>query len=178
MSVPTEALDALADLLVYPREDLDDRAGRAHLAAREISPAAEDALGRFLREAERLSPTEREELFTRTFDLNPVCCLEVGWHLWGDRYERGDFLARIRGLLREHGVEENGELPDHLSHVLPLLGRLDPGVGGELAEKVVRPALGKMRAALKDGDNPWRHVLVAAAEALAAAPAPAGEEAR
>ena len=30
-----------------------------------------------------------EETFTRTFDVNPACALEVGWHLFGEEYARG-----------------------------------------------------------------------------------------
>ncbi len=41
-----------------------------------------------------------EELYTRTFDLNPVCALEIGWHLFGEDYERGAFLVRMRDQLR------------------------------------------------------------------------------
>ena len=94
---------------------------------------------------EQLGSTELEELYTRTFDINPVCSLEVGWHLFGEDYNRGAFLVRMRGLLREHGIEEGAELPDHLESVLRVLDafvkrdRAVPGFRGNLCVGVLYP---------------------------------------
>ncbi len=57
---------------------------------------------------------------------------------------------------------ESGELPDHLSHVLPLLGSLAPEQAAELARGAVAPALATMSKALESTENPYRHVLAAA----------------
>ncbi len=46
---------------------------------------------------------EVEEAFTRTFDVNPACALEVGWHLFGEEYTAAMFLVRMREELRKHG---------------------------------------------------------------------------
>jgi len=103
-----------------------------------------------------------EELYTRTFDVNPVCSLEIGWHLFGEDYNRGAFLVRARGLLRAHGIAEGTELPDHLESVLLLLDAMERAGGGEagpFARRFVLPALRKMRAGFADGDNPYGAVL-------------------
>ena len=71
-------------------------------------------------------PAGLEELYTRTFDINPVCSLETGWHLFGEDYNRGAFLVRMRGLLRQHGIEEGAELTDHLESALRVLSVMEP----------------------------------------------------
>ena len=92
----------------------------------------------------KMSTAEVQELYTRTFDINPVCTLEVGWHVYGEDYARGEFLVKMRQRLRECGLSESKELPDHLTHVLALLVRLESGEADELAAGYVLPALKKM----------------------------------
>jgi len=84
--------------------------------------------------------------------MNPVSTLEIGWHLFGEQYERGEFLVNMRGRLREAGIPEIGELPDHLLHVLPLLDRLDPQDARAFADTFVLPALEKIAAGMPRGN--------------------------
>ena len=91
-----------------------------------------------------------QELYVQTFEFNPACTLEIGWHLYGENYERGEFLVRMREQLRRYGIAETSDLPDHLRHVLLLIGRADHHEATELAGQFVLPALGKIRGALKD----------------------------
>jgi nitrate reductase delta subunit len=114
----------------------------------------------FFDEIERVDPEGMEELYTRTFDLNPVATLELGWHLWGEQYERGRFLADLRAVQEELGVDAGTELPDHLTAVLSTLARLE--APESLAEKV-SPALAKIAAPLEEQGNPYRHLIRAAA---------------
>lgn len=96
-----------------------------------------------------------QELYVQTFEFNPACTLELGWHLFGETYERGEFLVKMRGELRRHGVEETSELPDHLTHILRLIGRMEHGEAALLAGESVLPALEKIR--LPEG-SPYRPV--------------------
>ena len=95
-----------------------------------------------------------------------MAALEVGWHLYGESYDRGRFLVRMRQLLEEVGVEETTELPDHLISVLPVLARLDPEGAAELARSSVLPAMERMLGGLAGTDNPYEDVLRAAADVL------------
>ena len=79
------ALPAIADLLDYPGSDWP---GKMSVCA--------DAANDFCRVVEKVSLSDLQELYTRTFDLNPVCALEVGYHLFGENYKRGEFLANLR----------------------------------------------------------------------------------
>lgn len=161
------SLEALAAVLTYPAGGYRERVSGCAAILAEFSGGASAEMAAFAGEVGDLEREELEELYTRTFDLDPASCLDLGWHLYGEAYERGRFLVRIRGLLREYGVRENGELPDHVTHVLPLLGHMDPRQASELAREAVMPALATMCETLQKADNPYYHVL-AAARALVA----------
>jgi nitrate reductase delta subunit len=170
MSAIRPACDRLADILAYPRASIAADAAAAASAVREWSEEAASHLEDLQARAARMSQSDWEELYTRTFDLHAPCCLEVGWQIFGDTYKRGSFLVRLRLAAREHGVSEDGELPDHLATVLRLLARLPEAEDPRgLVEEAVLPAVEKMRASLgEDGSNPYRAVLDAVAASLAA----------
>jgi nitrate reductase delta subunit len=113
-----------------------------------------------------LSVEQAQEMFTRTFDINPVCTLEIGWHIYGEDYARGAFLVKMREQLREWNLRESQELPDHLTHVLALLGRLEGEAADQLAARYVLPALDKMLDGMKDSDSPYKEVLRAVSQVV------------
>ena len=90
-----------------------------------------------------------QELYVQTFEFNPACTLEIGWHLFGENYERGEFLVRMREQLRRYAIAETSDLPDHLCHLLLLIGRADHHEAAELAGEFVLPALAKIKESLK-----------------------------
>jgi len=153
----TGRYEALAALFKYPDAEfetaLDDAA--------EIMDSTSDkeSFDSFRRRIAAMKAEEREELYTRTFDLNPVCTLEIGWQLFGEDYKRGAFLVKMRQLLREHGIPEETELPDHLTYMLSALDRIETESGRELAEKYIRPALKKMIDGFKERSNPYFSLL-------------------
>ncbi|MCC7154516.1 MAG: molecular chaperone TorD family protein [Bryobacterales bacterium] len=109
-----------------------------------------------------------QELYTQTFDWNPETTLDIGWHLFGENYDRGDFLVKLRGALKTHGLAESQELPDHLSHVLPLLDRLPEDERAEFAAKFVLPALDKLRDGLAKAESPFLPLAIAVRRQVAA----------
>lgn len=130
-----------------------DRPGPAR--AQEIQRTAEalrpgysdaaEALDAFVGVIGGLASDAFAELHVRTFDIQPIATLDLGYTLFGEDYKRGALLA---GLVREHreqGVDCGGELADHLPNVLRLLGRLPDGeVRTELVTVVLAPALENM----------------------------------
>ncbi len=160
------ALGAWRALLEYPAGGTDRiRAGVATLA-RE-APELEAELRPLSDYADTHPEGCLEELFTRTFDGNAERALEAGWHLHGESPSRGRFLVRMRELLREHGLAEGVELPDHLTNLLCLLERADGELARELAREALLPALSKIAAGFEDRSNPYRGVIVALARRLA-----------
>ncbi|MGE5056126.1 MAG: nitrate reductase molybdenum cofactor assembly chaperone [Acidobacteriota bacterium] len=148
---------AFAALLTYPDENY-----RQHVqSAQSLAPAECGALlAQFAESIEGLQIWELEELFTRTFDMNPMCSLELGWHLFGENYERGLLLVRLREELRQYEIPESTELPDHLTHILTLLGRMDHARAEDFTAACVLPAVTKMIGAVEGKGNPYQHVLL------------------
>jgi len=151
--------DLLAALLKYPDGDYLKAIEECQSRLQEEQPGAAGPIGRFARAVRGLSHEQRQELFVQTFDLNPVCVLEVGWHLYGDTYDRGPFLATMRQHMRRFDVKEDSELPDHLTHTLAVLGRMEAQEANRFAAQSILPALEKMLAGLKGKANPYEHVL-------------------
>ena len=85
--------------------------------------------------------------------------LEIGWHLYGENYDRGLFLVWMRQQLKEAGSEESQGLPDHISHVLPILGRMKREQADEFSGICVLPAMNVVLDAFKDTDNPYRNLV-------------------
>ena len=137
-----DALGWFKPLFAYPDEAYADRA--AACAAVTGSPE----MRAFANALAPLSSGQVQEAFIQAFDMNPNATLEIGWHLFGEQYERGEFLVSLRERLRAAEITECGELPDHLLHVLPLMARMDPDDARAFTDKCVLPALGKIEAGL------------------------------
>lgn len=147
----------LAALLAYPGPGFRDSLTRLAARLSVEEPRAAAALEPFTAFAAKSSEADLEEAFIRTFDFNPSCALELGWHLYGENYKRGEFLVELRRLMRRLGVAEGTELPDHLGSVLAVLPLLDAGEAAALVRDKILPALAKMRAAA--AGNPYDGVL-------------------
>lgn len=155
-----EMLPLLADALCYPSPGQLERI-EACLADQPPGDRR-GAVERFLKKMRGLRLSEREELYTRTFDLNPPAAPYVGYQTWGESYQRGIFLSDMNRALMDAGVETEGELPDHLVPVLRYLGRAADPLPGLV--EVFLPALERIQALLRQADsaNPYLDVLEAA----------------
>jgi nitrate reductase delta subunit len=164
-------LDAMASLFRYPgggqtdggpgdpQEEFVERLETCRELVEKCTPGRGEKLAALIERCRGMSRGEIEEMFTRTFEINPVCALEVGWHVYGEEYARGALMVRLREELREHGIPEITELPDHLTHVLQLLGRLDTELADDLSGRYVIPALGKMLEGIAGKDCPYEELL-------------------
>ncbi|MAG56060.1 MAG: hypothetical protein CMJ83_07200 [Planctomycetes bacterium] len=159
MRASTELHDRVAELLTYPGPDSADAVKRAIHHVSEALPEAGAHLADLATLAADGAPGEFEEKFCHTFDNNADRALEIGWQIWGENYDRGAFLVRMRSLMRTVGVPETAELPDHMSHALRVLGRLPEEAARNLVITTVLPAARKMRDGFKDEVNPYRGAL-------------------
>ncbi len=162
-----DTLTRLSALFRYPDEGY---AARAQALAAAIGSAA---VGSFATRIAGLTTTALQERYIDTFDLNPSATLEIGWHLFGEQYERGMFLVTLREGLRAAGIAETGELPDHLLHVLPLLDAMPPTDRDTFVERHLIPALDKIGAVVP-AENPFADLLGAIRELTAPAAAAGG----
>jgi nitrate reductase assembly molybdenum cofactor insertion protein NarJ len=65
----------------------------------------------------------------------------------------------MRGILRDLEITESVELPDHVSHMLSVIARAEPGLSRALARTVIAPALGKIEAGFSKKENPYYGVI-------------------
>ena len=161
-------LERLVPLFSYPDDGYAARASEsAQVLGLEPLCALADAIA-------ALPESDLQEQFVEAFDLDPDCSPDLGWHLYGERYERGEWLARLRGDLRRLGLEPSAELPDHLTNVLRILAHDDPARGDDLA-RAVAPALDSLHTALERRNSPFRHAVAAVRQAVAASSRGAGD---
>lgn len=169
MPIDRESLVLLSSVLEYPGPETQAVARQAadRLAGDHIALAR--ALWDLAVWLETAARGEAEERYTGLFDLNPVCTLHVGYQLFGETYQRGEFLAHLSRELRESGVSAGQELPDHLPTVLRLLATVDEQAAELLLEDALLPALQKMGQALADSQDCWSAIVKALPGCLSAA---------
>lgn len=155
-----EFLDSVADLLEYPAADWYGKLERCKLhGLREDRPDSE-FFSEFCLGIHRMTLIELQELYTRTFDLNPKCALEIGYHLFGEDYKRGEFLARLREDQNDLELGQEKQLPDYLPVLLRLLSRTS--AAEERAAMIgycLIPGLDKIIEVFNKGENPYGNVI-------------------
>ena len=135
-------------------------------AARRAPSVADpwDRLAEALEYPHEASPAVQER-YVETFDLDPASTLDVSWHLFGDRPERGQFLAHVREDLARAGVAENGDLPDHLPTLLRLIPRQEHCDAAALAAQIA-PAVARLLERQQAQSSPFAGTLDEVARAL------------
>lgn len=149
MNAAPHIYERLAELLEYPRPGTPDA---AKICADELSaraPEAANEVRSFATYAASADLHALEELYVRTFDLNPPATLDLGFQIFGESYKRGIFLVKMGGAARARGVDPGSELADHLPVVLRLLARLEEADDPRsLVDEVVLPAAHKIAGTL------------------------------
>ncbi len=163
MKISAEQLELVSAAFEYPAGNCAGIAVRARAASvglTDTHPEMAESLAALAAYLESAAPGEAEERYTSLFDLSPVCTLHLGFHLFGDAYQRGALLAGLATEQRQVGIEACHDLPDFLPTVLRLLGRLaDPDSQRILADSLILPALFRMNKALEASSAPWSPVL-------------------
>lgn len=152
---------AWRNALAYPQDGNCAPIRQALDALSTDRPELADSLRPLRDLAARGEPSVLEEAYMRTFDCNPDRALEVGWHLFGESYSRGNFLVRMRGFMRDGGIDEGGELPDHMCNVLAVVATADEVLSKALRTQYLLPALTKIELGFSDETDPYRGVIAA-----------------
>lgn len=154
----------LADILSYPQPGLNEKVKvTIEILVSESMPEAAAELGQFLKFSESQPLGGLEEIYTGTFDLNPLCTPYVGHYLFGENHKRSEFLVRLKEDFDVYGFTAEGEMPDHLSILLRFLALLEEDYPTHsFIRECLVPALSEMEAKPKEG-NPYHHVIRALA---------------
>lgn len=159
--------EPLADLLEYPEADWASRLAHCRLTLTPVNSPLAPAFDAFLEKVAAVPLTALQEQYTRAFDLNPVCPLEVGYYLFGEDYRRGVFLANLRETESPFELGQAHQLPDYLPVLLRLLIRLeDNELQSALRTDCLIPAVEKMEAALKKAGSLYADLLAVVGAAL------------
>lgn len=135
----------LAGLFPYPGPTFPQTAKQVQVFLDQYYPAAGIELEIFTKFVSTASPTELEELFNRTFEVQALTTLDLGYVLFGDDYKRGAVLVNLNREHRDAGIECQSELADHLPNILQLLSKMKkPELRAELVDKIVAPAVRKI----------------------------------
>lgn len=148
----------LADLFRYPKEDYKSNVNDCAAYLRDNYPAAFMVIQPFLDWVNSHDDYEIEELFGRTFHIQAICYLDLGYVLFAEDYKRGEFLVQVKKEQERARVDCGEELADNLPNVLKLMSVMeDEEFLKEFAVRIMKPALEKMvrefdesRIALKD----------------------------
>ena len=164
----TAAIAALGPLFEYPDGRFQERYEEALAAATSVSEDAAEALRAFWASVAGLSTEYAEELYTRSFDLSPVCVPYVSVHVFGpENFKRAELMTGLASAYDRVGYDRGAELPDHIAVVLSGAPLFDAEEWSDLSNYVLAPALEKMRIALESANSPWRHLACAVQAMLA-----------
>lgn len=167
MAASFEILKSFAPLLRYPDAGYAGRV-KALLDACAGEPTVQVDLNGLLEFTNKRTILDLEEEFTRTFDINPAVTLDVGFHLFGLAYKRGEFLVKMRQGLARCNMDQGTELADHLPTLLDLAAALPSEDGLALVEECIAPAVKRMVEGLPEGNRGFAHSVAALHAYLAA----------
>ena len=158
--------DLFADLFEYPTLTTPLKAGLCYEQLQESHSDAGILLENFYREIETRTLEQMQEIYTTTFDMQPICYPYIGYQLFGESYKRGVFMSHLNEAYRLSGFSAGNELPDHISIILRYLGldieKRENEFGATLLHEGLLPALKKMDETLKKQvGNPYADVVSA-----------------
>ena len=137
--------ELLGDLFLYPSEEVKAKICDVQKYLDENFLIVSDLLRDFSEFVKMTSLKEWEEIYTRTFDVQAITTLDLGYVVFGDDYKRGELLVNLGN---EHKAANNDcgtELADHLPNLLRLINKTaDSELKHDLIYYIIKPALKKI----------------------------------
>lgn len=139
--------EVYADVFAYPQETLRGNIKAIHKYLDEFYPEAAELFSGFSEFVSKVELKKWEEIYTRSFDVQAITTLDLGYVLFGDDYKRGELLVNLSNEHKKAGNECGGELADHLPNVLRLLGKIsDQDLSDDIISLILKPALTKIES--------------------------------
>lgn len=138
----TPLFSLLAEWFRYPSPQMNNKLLECQVFLNTRYPQQARMLLPFTERFLEMNLDQKEELYTKTFDIQALCYLDLGYIIFGEDYKRGVFLMNMKKEQDIIGNDYLPELPDHLCHVLTLLD-IHPGKRfvEELVNRIVIPAI-------------------------------------
>lgn len=136
----------LATVFVYPNNDeYKEDINNVYQYLNQTFAEAATTLKPFLDFVNQSSVVDIQELFLRSFDVQAITTLDIGFILFGEDYKRGKLLVHLNEEHNKVGNKCETELSDHLPNLLRLLPKMeDEEMRNEIATLLVLPAVEKM----------------------------------
>lgn len=137
----------LAGLFDYPEHGYAKKVDMALAILQDKYPRLVHHLAGFAEVFPRLPLPVREEIYMRSFDVQSMTTLDIGYVMFGDDYKRGEILVNLNREHRKYDNDCGSELADHLPNILRLFAKLEEEeLVSEMAHEILGPALRKMIA--------------------------------
>lgn len=151
-----------AALLSYPDAEVQKTAATCQELLQENRFDVTEQLQLFTEFLKTSNRSIIEEVFTSTFDLQPICHPYVGYQLCGESQQRTMFLMKLQEIYRQHDYNSGSELPDHIGQMLRFIGITnDQKCRQELIDEGLLPALEKIIQAIENDNHPYKGLLKA-----------------
>lgn len=140
-----EQYDLLANLFRYPGDNYKQDSLKCAVYLKESYPATYVDFEPFFEFVERTPIDEIEEVFSKTFHIQAICFLDLGYVLFAEDYKRGEFLVKMKNEQQKINNDCGEELADNLPNVLSWMAKMeDDEFLEEFAVRIMKPALSKM----------------------------------
>lgn len=134
-----------ASILSYPKKETLAKVEFAQEYLNQKYPEAAEIMREFTKFAKIIPLWKWEEIYTRTFDVQAITTLDVGYVLFGDDYKRGELLVNLNKEHTKAGNDCATELADHLPNLLRLLDKVNnKDFKDDLIYLIIKPALKKI----------------------------------
>jgi nitrate reductase assembly molybdenum cofactor insertion protein NarJ len=136
----------IAELFVFPqKENYVSNVRGVQEYLNETLPDIGKILQPFTDVISNVSRYELEDLYLRSFEVQSITTLDIGYVVFGDDYKRGELLVNLNREHQTYNIDCGDELADNLSNILKLINVLDDfQLLNDLVNKIVAPALIKM----------------------------------
>jgi nitrate reductase assembly molybdenum cofactor insertion protein NarJ len=144
----------LADMFRYPDEHFAKYSSAFLKMMLDELPEKLGVMQQIIDKHMQLSIQGQQEYYLKTFDVQAVCYLEIGYVLFGEDYKRAQLLVNLKNEHKKAEVDCGTELGDHLPNVLTLLSKVsDPEFAEELGFIITSPAVRFMLTKFKGIEN-------------------------
>jgi len=141
----------IADMFRYPDEHFANYSSAFLKMMLDEMPEKLGEMQQLVDKHTQLSIQDQQEYYLKTFDVQAVCYLEVGYVLFGEDYKRAQLLVNLQNEHKKAEVDCGSELGDHLPNVLTLLSKVsDPEFAEELGFIITSPAVRFMLTKFKN----------------------------
>jgi nitrate reductase assembly molybdenum cofactor insertion protein NarJ len=134
-----------ASLLSYPNKESLSNVESTQEYLNKNYPDAAKTLNEFTGFARTIPIWKWEEIYMRTFDVQAITTLDIGYVLFGDDYKRGELLVNLSKEHSKVGNDCETELSDHLPNLLRLLSKINnQDFKDDLIYLIIKPGLKKI----------------------------------